>query len=122
MYLPLRIMTRDFQLINEVNLYSSLQTVRSWHGIGSIELRINRYLPGATELLKGRIIFPHNKLNKAYVIKQREIELDASGKVSENWVIRALPLKSWKGQRPTIPPLTTGYDNNQGNAESVMLH
>ncbi|WP_235753857.1 hypothetical protein [Psychrobacillus sp. INOP01] len=47
MSLPLRIMTRDLQLIIEINLYSSLQIVRSWHGIGSIELRINRYLPGA---------------------------------------------------------------------------
>lgn len=115
-------MTRDFQLINEVNLYSSLQIVRSFHGIGSIELRINRYLPGASELIKGRIIFPHNKLNKAYVIKHREIELNTSGKASENWIIRALPLKSWTGQRTTIPPITTGYDNKQGNAESVMLH
>lgn len=122
MSLPLRIMTRDFQLINEVNLYSSLQIKRSWSGIGALELRINRYLPGANELIKGRIIFPHNKLNKAYVIKHREIELDASGKASENWIIRALPLKSWMGQRPTIPPITTGYDNKQANAESVMLH
>ena len=122
MSLPLRIMTRDFRLINEVNLYSSLQIVRSWHGIGSIELRINRYLPGANELIKGRIIFPHNKLNKAYVIKHREIELDASGKASENWIIRSLPLKSWTGQRPTIPPITTGYDNKQADAECVMFH
>jgi len=122
MSLPLRIMTREFQLINEINLYSSLQIVRSWHGIGSIELRINRYIPGANELIKGRIIFPHNKLNKAYVIKHREIELDASGKASENWIIRALPLKSWTGQRPTIPPITTGYDNKQADAECVMFH
>lgn len=122
MSLPLRIMTRDFQLINEVNLYSSMQIIRSWHGIGSIELRINRYLPRANELIKGRIIFPHNKLNKAYVIKHREIELDASGKASENWIIRALPLKSWTGQRITYPPSTTAYDNKQDGAESVMQH
>jgi len=122
MSLPLRIMTIDFQLINEVNLYSSLQITRSWHGIGALELRINRYLPGASELIKGRIIFPHNKLNKAYVIKHREIELDASGKASENWIIRALPLKSWTGQRITYPPSTTAYDNKQDNAESVMQH
>lgn len=122
MSLPLRIMTRDFQLINEVNLYSSLQITRSWHGIGYLELRINRYLPGANELTKGRIIFPHNKQNKAFVIKHREIELDASGKASENWIIRALPLKSWTSQRITYPPSTTAYDNKQDNAESVMQH
>lgn len=120
--LPLRIMTDDFQLINEISLYSSLQITRSWHGIGSIELRINRYLPGANELIKGRIIFPHNKLNKGYEIRHREIELNQDGKASENWIIRASPLKSWMGQFLTVPPSTTAYDNTQSNAESVMLH
>lgn len=115
-------MTDDFQLINEINLYSSLQITRSWHGIGSIELRINRYLPGANELIKGRLIFPHNKLNKGYEIRHREIELNENGKASENWIIRASPLKSWMGQYLTVPPSTTGYDNKQSNAESVMLH
>ncbi|MEK3953204.1 siphovirus ReqiPepy6 Gp37-like family protein [Psychrobacillus sp. FSL K6-1464] len=122
MSLPIRVMTRHFQLINEVNLYSSLQITRSWHGIGALELRINRYLPGASKLIKGRIIFPHNKLNKAYVIKHCEIELDASGKASENWIIRALRLKSWTNQRITYPPSTTAYDNKQDNAENVMRH
>ena len=122
MTLPLRIMTRDFQLINEVDNYSSLQISRSWHGIGSLELRINRYLPGANELTRGRIIFPQNKLNKAFVIRHREIELNQDGKASENWLIRALPLKSWTGQRITYPPSTTAYDNKQSDAETVMLH
>lgn len=119
---PLRIMTRDFQLINEISLYSSLQITRSWHGIGSLELRINRYLPGANELTRGRIVFPQNKLSKAYLIKHREIELDENGKASENWIIRALPLKSWAGQRPTIPPVGLEQDSINSNAETVMQH
>ncbi|WP_235754005.1 siphovirus ReqiPepy6 Gp37-like family protein [Psychrobacillus sp. INOP01] len=36
--------------------------------------------------------------------------------------MRALPLKSWAGQRITYPPSTTAYDNKQDNAESVMQH
>lgn len=122
MALPLRIMTRDFQLIDQIDGYSSLQITRSWHGIGSIELRINRYIRGADKLLRGRIIFPHGQLHKAYQIKHREIELDENGKASENWIIRALPLKSWIGQRITYPPVHTAYDNKQADAETVMMH
>ncbi|MFJ5625455.1 siphovirus ReqiPepy6 Gp37-like family protein [Peribacillus loiseleuriae] len=119
---PIRIMTRQFDLVDEISRYESLQITRSWHGIGLIELRINRYIKGANELLKGRIIFPHNKLNKACKIVHREIELDENGKATENWIIRALPLKSWLGQRITYPPSHTAYDNKQANAETVMQH
>lgn len=120
--LPIRIMTRNFELLNEVDNYSSLQLIRSWHGIGSIELRINRYVRGASDLQRGRIIFPHNQLHKAYVIRHREIELDENGKASENWIIRALSLKSWIAQRITYPSPHTAYDNKSGNAETVMRH
>ncbi|MFD1138799.1 siphovirus ReqiPepy6 Gp37-like family protein [Paenibacillus urinalis] len=122
MTLPLRIMTKDFKLIAEITQYASLQLTRSWHGVGSVVLKINRYLKHANELQRGRIIFPHNKLNKAYIIRHREIELDENGKATENWIIQALALKSWMGQRITYPPLSAGYDSTQGNAESVMLH
>lgn len=122
MTLPIRIMSRQFELFDEMDLYESLQITRSWHDIGTIDLRINRYQRGANQLLKGRIIFPHNNLNKAYIIRHREIELDENGKASENWVIRALPLKSWLGQRITYPPSHTAYDNKQDNAETVMRH
>lgn len=115
-------MTRDFELIAEIDSYSSLQIVRSWSGIGSLEVRVNRYLPGANELLRGRIVFPHNKYHKAYVIRHREIELDADGKSSENWIIRALPLKSWMAQRLTIPPVGLTDDAIDSNAESALKH
>ena len=122
MTLPIRIMTKQFELIDEIDQYSSLQITRSWNGIGQIELRINRYLKGADKLVKGAIIFPHNKLNKAYQIKHREIELDTNGKITENWIIRALPLKSWLGQRLTYPTLNEAQDSIKSDAESVMLH
>ncbi|MCZ8541956.1 siphovirus ReqiPepy6 Gp37-like family protein [Psychrobacillus psychrodurans] len=122
MTLPIRIMTKQFELIDEIDQYSSLQITRSWNGIGSIELRINRYLKGADKLVKGAIIFPQNKLNKAYVIRYREIELDQQGKITENWLIKALPLKSWLGQRLTYPPVNEAQDSIESDAESVMLH
>ncbi|MCM3316192.1 siphovirus ReqiPepy6 Gp37-like family protein [Rummeliibacillus stabekisii] len=120
--LPLRIIDLNFNLIDEITQYSSLQFTRKWHEIGEIELKINRYIRGANELTKDRIIFPHNHLHKAYQIKHREIELDENGKETENWLIKAKPLKAWLSQRLILPPSHTAYDNKQGNAETVMKH
>lgn len=120
--LPIRIMTRDFQLIAEVTKYASLQIPRSWSGNSTLELRINRYIKGANELLRGRIIFPHGRTDKAFVIRHKEIELDENGKATENWIIRAPSLKSWIAQRITYPPSHTAQDNKQSDAETVMLH
>lgn len=118
----IRVMTRSFRLLTEINQYESLQITRSWHGIGSIDLRINRHLKGADELRRGRIIFPHNNFNKAYVIRHREIELDENGKESEMWNIHALPLKSWLSQRASIPPQGISQDMITANAETVLRH
>lgn len=119
---PLRVMTLNFELLTEIDQYESLQITRSWHGIGELELHINRYMRDVDKLQRGNIIFPHNKLNKGYIIRHKEIELNEDGKASENWIIRALPLKSWIAQRITYPPSHTAYDNKQDNAESVILH
>jgi Siphovirus ReqiPepy6 Gp37-like protein len=61
-------------------------------------------------------------LKKVYIIKHREIELTQDGKVSENWLIKALALKCITDQRTTVPPTTTAYDNKQGDAETVLKH
>lgn len=115
-------MQRNFDLLGEIDDYESLQLIRSWHGIGHIELRINRYKQHADKLNRGCIIFPHDYLNKGYVIRHKEIELDEQGKISENWIIRAMSLKDWIAQRITYPPSHTAYDNKNGNARSVMHH
>ncbi|MFJ8262727.1 siphovirus ReqiPepy6 Gp37-like family protein [Rummeliibacillus sp. NPDC094406] len=120
--LPLRIIDLNFKLIEEVSLYGSLQLTRKHHEIGEIELKINRYVKGANELTKDRIIFPHNQLHKVYQIKHREIELDENGKETENWIIKAKSLKSWLTQRLILPPVHTAYVNKQGKAETVMKY
>lgn len=119
--LPLRIMTADFRLIDEISKYSSLQINRSWRGIGSLDLVINKNMKGAAHLRKGCIIFPYNNLNKAYIIRHREIALDSEGNSTENWIIKALHLKSWLSQRITIPPLGQARDELEDSAETVML-
>lgn len=120
--MPLRIMTRDFQLLDEVDLYSSLQITRSWHGIGSIDLAINRYIKGADKLQRDCIIFPHNHLDKGFIIKHKEIELDENGKATENWLIKAQSLKAWFLDRLTMPPEGKSQDAITADAETVMRH
>lgn len=122
MSLPLRIMNRNFELLGEIDRYKSLQITRSWHGIGSLELHVNRYISGANLLQRGNIVYPHGSPHKAFIIRHREIELDQAGKVTENWFIRALPIKSLLGQRITYPPADAPQDAIEADAESVMLH
>lgn len=117
---PIRIITPDFHLLGEIDDYESLLPVFSFHGIGSIELKVNRYKNHVEHLVKNNIIMLNPK--KVFIIKHREIELDENGKASENWLIKGLALKAIVGQRITLPPAHTAYDNKQGNAETVMKH
>lgn len=120
--LPLRIIDINFNLIDEITKYQSLQLTRKHHEIGEIEIKINRYAKGANELTKDRIIFPLNQLHKVYQIKYREIELDENGKETENWIIKAKPLKAWLTQRLILPPPGKSNDEIKNNAETVMKH
>lgn len=119
---PIRIMTREFELIGEITQYTSLQITRSYSGIGSLELRVNRYARNADQMTKGRVIFPQGQTDRAFVIRHREIELDADGKSTENWIVRAPSLKTWFSDRLTIPPDGLSQDKVEAPAESVMHH
>lgn len=120
---PIRVLSPALDyLYAEIDNYESLQFTKSWHGVGSLELHINRYKKYAEELQKNRLIRLAN--DKVAIIKHREIALDEKGKASENWLIKAIELKGILGQRITIPPPdnTTGYDYKSGDAETVMKH
>lgn len=119
---PIRIFSPNIDFQAEISNYESLIFVRSWSGIGDLELRINRYKNYTETLKKGNIIVVGNQLHKAYIILHKEIELDEKGKITENWIIKALELKSVVGRRITLPPSHTAYDNRRGAAETVMKH
>ena len=117
---PIRILSLGMDILGEIDNYESMFFNRSHHGIGAIELRINRYKKYADTLLKGNIIFVDK--NKSFLILHREIELDENGKITENWLIKGYALKSIIAQRITIPPSHTSHDNKSGSAETVMKH
>ena len=119
---PIRILSLNMDILGEIDNYESMFFNRSWHGIGAIELRINRYKKYADTLLKNNLILIGNDLNKVFIIKHREIELDENGKITENWLVKGYALKSIVAQRITMPPVHTAYDNKSGSAETVMKH
>lgn len=120
--LPLRIIDQEFKLLGELDQYTSLQINRSHFGVGNIDLRINRYKQHADKLLKGNIIFPENQQHKAFFIRHREIELDENGKATENWIIKALSLKSITAQRLIYPSPGSIHNSISGDAETVFKH
>lgn len=120
MRIPIRVITNDFQLVTEIDNYQSLLMQHEWSKVGSAEIRINRHVKGADELIKDRIIFPTSRLDKAFVIRHREIELDENGKASENWIIKAVAIKDYLSQRITIPLSGQAYDAMNAAVESIM--
>ena len=119
---PIRILSSAMDVLGEIDDYESMFFTRSWHGVGSIELRMNRHKRYADQLLKDNLILVGNDLNKVFIIKHREIELDQEGKVTENWIIKGYSLKSIVAGRVTIPPPQSAYDSANGSYESVMKH
>lgn len=119
---PIRVISQAFESLTEIDHYESAIVTRSWSGIGSLDLRINRYMKDAHLLQKGVLLILGGQLHKAFIIKHREIELDQNGKATENWVIKAPSIKSILGSRLTLPPNHTAYDNKQGTAEEVMKY
>lgn len=118
----IRILSSTMDIQAEIDDYESMFFTRSHHGIGSIELRMNRYKKHADTLQKGNLVLVGNDLNKVFIIKHREIELDENGKITENWLIKGYSLKSIIAQRITMPPSHTAYDNKSGATETVMKH
>jgi len=119
---PIRILSLNMDILAEIDNYESMFFNRSWHGIGAIELRINRYMKYANTLLKDNLILIGTDLNKVFIIKHREIELDENGKITENWLIKGYALKSVVAQRITMPPTHTAYDYKSGSSETIMKH
>ncbi|NYV66188.1 siphovirus ReqiPepy6 Gp37-like family protein [Bacillus sp. Gen3] len=119
---PIRILSADMDILGETEAYESMFFTRRFHTFGDIELKINRYKKHADKLLKGNLILVGKDLNKVFIIKHREIDLDENGKATENWLVKGLSLQAVVAQRITIPPAYTAYDNKSGNSETVMKH
>jgi Siphovirus ReqiPepy6 Gp37-like protein len=119
---PIRILTPALDLLAEIDNYESLLFTRRWHEVGEFELRINRYKRHTKLLQRGNPIMLGSHRNKVGIIRHREIELDETGKASENWLVKGIALKGVAAQRITVPPVGDSHDRANGSAETVMKH
>lgn len=118
----IRIYNRFLDLKTEIDSYASLQYIRDFHGIGTFEFHINRYIHDAKDITKGDIIALGKYSNKAGIVLTKEISLDENGKESENYKLTGYTLDGLMSRRITVPPTNTDYDRKSGNAETVMKH
>lgn len=105
---PIRIINQQFELVAEITQYEALTVPYQLYGTEPLELKINKHMPLSAKLQHGHIIFLNDDLDNAFEIRHKEIALDANGKASENWTIKALPLHSWLGSRICMPPIGHG--------------
>lgn len=119
---PIRIIDSEFNLLGEVDSYTSLIFTRRWHRIGEFQIVCNMYANNAEHLKEQNLIILGGDTKKCGIILHREIQLDEKGKASENWLIKGLTLEGITKRRLTVPPIGSDQDVISGNAETVMKH
>lgn len=72
----IKILSPDVRLLNEIDLYTSLQLTRSWQGVGSFELHI---IGNPKNIEKGNLIMLGNDGHRAGIIRAVTKTVDSSG-------------------------------------------
>lgn len=122
---PIKVFDSDFTFLGEIDDYEYLQWNRRYRKFDSVNLEINRYKKHADKLQKGNIIvIERNEKFRAAIIRQRELGLDDTGKISETWKIVAQCAGKYLSSRLALHLTNTGtgYDTQNDIAETVMKH
>lgn len=72
----IKILSPSLQLLNEIDLYTSLQLSRSWQGIGSFELHL---IGNQKNIAVGNLIMLGNDGHRAGVIRSITKTVDING-------------------------------------------
>ena len=72
----IKILSPSLQLLNEIDLYTSLQLTRSWQGVGSFELHI---IGNQKNIEKGNLIMLGNDGHRSGIIRAITKTVDSSG-------------------------------------------
>lgn len=93
----IKILSQSLQLLNEIDLYTSLQFTRSWQGVGSFELHILGNCPTTTI---GNLIMLSNDGHRAGIIRSVTKTVDVNG---VSTTITGQTLDGIVSQRITVP-------------------
>ncbi|GFZ32566.1 hypothetical protein CSC2_30920 [Clostridium zeae] len=113
----IKIMDIDFNLLGEIDNFSSLQFTRKYYKYGEFELHLPVKAQDADKLNIGNIIF-YDTGRKAGIIEYREL----SQEDNENLVVKGYTLGSIINRRITLPPEGQAYDQINAVGETAIKH
>lgn len=112
----LEIINQDFLLQGIITNYESVIFNRSWSGVGTFEIHINKSKQNVDKLLKNNFIMLNKKQNKIGIIE--DIQLDCNN--TKKLIISGKQLKGITNRRLTV---TDTYDRvAETQAENVFRH
>jgi hypothetical protein len=115
---PIRIIDTNFNLLGEVDTYTSLQWIRRWHKPGEFELHVNPAMLNADKLVEDAIIFKAGNPSEAAIIKYRGISILEDG--TEELIVKGSFLAGLTGRRITYPPVGNAYHYLNAPVETIM--
>lgn len=119
---PIRIIDSNFSLLGEIDDYESLIFIRRFYKVGEFELHININKQNVDKLQENNLIILGIDTKKVGVIRHKEIQLNEQGEATETLLVKGYTLKGILGRRIIVPPVGQGYDNAEGNIETIMKH
>jgi hypothetical protein len=118
----LLVLNPSLELLGEIEQFSYLRFESYYRSVGSFELRISRYAPGADLLQAGNFLVLCDNRTDAGRISYEELTLDEQGVGSEFWIKRGYDAGEVFLHRLCLNNITggTGYDEVEGDPESIM--
>ena len=117
---PIRILSKELDLLGEVDNYLSFSYTRKYYTYGEFQLVTNIKIQNTDKLNVGNLLMVGNDKFKVGIIRHKEIQINEAGE--ETLTIKGYTLSHFLTQRITIPPRAAAQDIIEGNTETVMKH
>lgn len=109
-----------------IESYTKLEWERPYRRAGKFTMEINRNIPEATNITKGRFLAPRDEffsrdIDQVYFIEQVEQVIDQSGAVSEMLKVSGRSYGGMLEERLCLPD-ASGYDSQTDPVETLMKH
>lgn len=115
---PIRILSKELDLLGEVDNYLSFSILRKYHSYGEFQLVTNIKVQNADMLNVGNLVMLGNDKYKIGIIRHIEIKINEAGQ--EMLTVKGYSLSHFLAQRITIPPTGGAQYTIEGNTETIM--
>jgi len=111
----LHVMDLNFNYKAAIKKYESITLKRLFSGIGLMDIYISNEVPNANRIAEDDILYFNKEYHKAYIVDRIEIE-----GTPEQYIIRALSVKSLLEDYITVPPAGQAEDIQTGTREQIV--